>query len=83
MCTLTLVGKILFYGEVEYVLVGLYREHLVVEDCLTTGVFSFLGVYCEFHCYFSIEMIEPLLPGMEPLSIIILCSGMILMTWRF
>ncbi len=80
MCTLTAVSEILLNIEIEGVLVGLDSENLVVEVDAAACVLALLVVYCEFHCYFSISTIEPLLPGMEPLIMMRLCSGITLMT---
>ncbi len=82
MCALTLVSEILLHIEIYGMLVRFDSEYRVVEYSLATGIFSFYVIYCEFH-YFSIITIEPLLPGIEPLIINTLCSGMILTTLRF
>ena len=82
MSTLTLVGQILLHIELYGMLVCIDGTHRDAEHSLAAGVFSFYVVYCEFH-YFSIITIEPLLPGIDPLIIITLCSGMIFTTFRF
>ncbi len=83
VCSLALVCKVLLNVEVECVFAGNDCENLVVEGYATAGVLALLVVYCEFHSYFSIKTIEPLLPGMEPLIMMMLCSAITLMTWRF
>ena len=80
MCALALVGKVLLHVEIKSVLIGNDTEYLVVEDNGAASCLTLLVVYCEFHDYFSIKTIEPLAPGMEPLIMIRLCSGITLIT---
>ena len=82
MSALTLVGEVLLHIEIYGMLVCINSKHRVVQHSLAAGVFTFYVVYCEFH-YFSIITIEPLLPGIEPLIIITLCSGITFTTLRF
>jgi hypothetical protein len=74
--SLTLISKVLLNSEVNYMIVRLDAEHVIIEDDLTTGVLTFLVKYAQFH-YFSIVKSEPLAPGTEPFTRRRLCSGII------